>query len=127
VKLYVLTAFAVLSLVSLCACGGGNTTSGITALPAAHAINPLTNSVEVTAVMGGKPISGLTISVTRKDWPGGKLIAKGKTGAKGRVKLSGNWTNQELICAGGRLNTPSGFKERSSCSQPFPKTITLRF
>jgi 5-hydroxyisourate hydrolase-like protein (transthyretin family) len=127
VKFLVLAAFAALSLVSLSACGGANTITGLAGVPAANVIVPLTRTVEVTALNGGSPIRGLEISLTRNSWPGGKLIAKGKTGPRGRVRLSGNWTNQEFICVGGRLQIPSGYKERHKCELPFPQTITLRF
>jgi len=127
VKFSVLSAFAAISVVLLSACGGASTTTGLAGAPDANAIVPLTRSVEVTALNGGSPIRGLEISLTRKTWPGGKLIAKGKTGPRGRVKLSGTWTNQELICVGGRLQIPSGYKERQKCELPFPPAITLRF
>jgi hypothetical protein len=123
----VLSAFAALSLVSLSACGGANTPTGLAGAPAANVIVPLTKTVVVTALNGGSPVRGLEISLTRNTWPGGKLIAKGKTGPMGRVRLSGNWTNQELICVGGRLHIPSGYKERHKCELPFPPTIMLRF
>jgi len=125
VNFRVLSAFAALSLVLLSACGGANTTTGLAGAPAM--VVPLTKTVVVTALDGGSPIRGLEISLTRNTWPGGKLIAKGKTGPMGRVRLSGNWTNQELICVGGRLHIPSGYKERHKCELPFPQAITLRF
>lgn len=119
-------AFAAVSLVSLTACAGGSATGGLT-LPAARAVVPLTRTVDVTALDGGKPVSGLQITLTRNSWPGGKLIAKGKTGLKGHVKLSGNWTNQELICAGGTLHIQGGIKQVHKCEAPFPAALTLRF
>jgi len=126
VKLHVLAVFAALS-VALSGCGGGSATSELPGQSAMNATVPLTNTVEVTALNGGSPIRGLEVSLTRRSWPGGQLIAKGKTGAMGRVKLSGSWTNQDLVCVGARLQIPSGYKERSRCEQPFPKAITLKF
>lgn len=125
-KLHALAVFAAFSLVSLSGCGGGNTV-GLAGPSAINAAVPLTKTVQVTALNGGSPIRGLEVSLTRRSWPGGKLIAKGKTGAMGRVRLSGSWTDQDLICVGARLQTPSGYKERSRCEQPFPKAITLKF
>jgi hypothetical protein len=126
-KLYILVVLAALSSFSLSACGGANTTTGLAGAPAANGIAPLTSTVKVTALNGGTPIPGLEISLTRNTWPGGKLVAKGKTGMKGRLKLSGNWSHQELICVGGRIHIPKGFKERHKCQQPFPQAITLNF
>jgi len=114
-------------LASLSGCGGGDAVGELAGPSTLNATVPLTNTVEVTALNGGSPIRSLEVSLTRRSWPGGKLIAKGKTGTMGRVKLSGSWTNQDLLCVGARLQVPSGFKERSRCEQPFPKAITLKF
>lgn len=125
-KLYVPVFIAAISLLGLAACGGGTPTGSLAAVPAIRMVEPLA-SVLVTAVHGNKPIPHLEISLTRKTWPGGKLIAKGATGMRGRVTLSGNWTANEVICAGGKYYTRSGYSVRYKCQQPFPKNLTLDF
>jgi hypothetical protein len=127
-KLYALAVLAAIPLVSLSACGGGGNTTGALAIaPAANAVVPAIRTVDVTAIKSGSPISGLEISLTRSSWPGGKLIAKGKTGPKGHVKLSGDWSNQETICVGGKLQVTSGTKTRYHCQTNFPAAYTLTF
>lgn len=83
----------------------------------------LTSTVEVTARYGGQPISGVEIILRHHPWPHGKLITKGKTGANGRVKLSGNFTDRENLCVGGTYAS----HEKALCKQPFPKAVTLNF
>jgi hypothetical protein len=125
-KLYVPVIVAAMSSLALSACGGGTTTNSLAAMPAIRTVDPLA-SVLVTAVHGNKPIPHLEISLTRKTWPGGKLITKGATGMRGRVMLSGNWTANEVVCAGGKYYTRSGYTVRYKCQQPFPKALTLDF
>jgi hypothetical protein len=126
-KLYVSSIVAGLFSLALSGCGGSATTGGLGAMPASRTVNPLANSVVVTAVQKGKPIAHLEVSLTRGTWPGGKLISKGATGMQGRVKLSGNWTAKDVICAGGKLYTRSGYSVRSKCEQPFPTALKLDF
>jgi hypothetical protein len=126
-KLYVFAIAAAFSSLTLASCVGGTTTTGPAGVPDVHAIGPLTNSVVVTALRAKKPIPHLEIRLTRTTWPSGKLIAKGATGPQGRVRLSGNWTAREIICAGGKYYIRSGYITRYKCEQPFPKAVTLDF
>jgi hypothetical protein len=126
-KLHALIPLAAAALVSLSACGGGNTAGALGGVPVANAIVPLTSTVMVKAVLGKNPIFHLEITVTRTTWPNGKLITKGKTGPMGRVTLSGNWTGQELICVGGKYVKPPRTYEASHCERPFPRSVTLDF
>ncbi len=98
-----------------------------TATTSASDARPATSDVLVTARFNKRPISGVAVTLTRKTWPGGKLIATGKTGLHGSVKLSGNWTSQELICAGGKYMSGSGTYESSVCEQPLGKRVILDF
>lgn len=116
-----------LSLVTLSACVGANTSSGLPSVPAAGDVAQLMIKVVVTARHAGKPIPHLEITLRRNAWPTGKLIAKGATGVMGRVTLSGNWTAKEVICAGGTYYTRQGSSTSYSCEQPFPKAVTLDF
>jgi hypothetical protein len=126
-KFRVLVGLAAVGFVSLSACGSLNTTGGLAGTPVANAIVPLASTVMVTARYGKSPIPHLEMTLTRGNWPKGKLIAKGKTGPMGRVMLSGNWTGQETICVGGRYVRASGVFEASHCERPFPRAVTVDF
>jgi predicted lipoprotein len=124
VKLRVLAVCAALVVVSLSACGSGNTPDGLVAAPVANAVVPLTRTVVVTAVYGKKALPNIQVTLTHNTWPDGKLIAKGKTGPQGRVKLSGNWTEKEIICVGGKRSPGN---DSRVCQMPFPAAVTLQF
>jgi hypothetical protein len=109
-----LTVFAALLSLSLSACNGGGT-SGSTV--------PSAGTVQVTAINGAGPISGLDVTLTRSTWPNGQLITSGTTNASGQVTLSGSWTNQDVICVGASY----GSIDRSHCEQPLSQTVTLDF
>ncbi len=127
-NLRVFLLVATLSPLFLSACGSPNPGTGLASLPAADRMAPSANDVVVTAVFGKTPIPKLEITLTRKSWPGGKLIAKGKTNPKGQVKLSGNWTNQEIVCAGGTYQRrPGSTFQAYVCQSPFPKAVRLEF
>jgi hypothetical protein len=118
------------TLTLLAGCGGSQSqiaAGAFAVAPAANPIVPAIRTVDVSAIKGGSPVSGLEISLRRSSWPGGKLIAKGKTGPKGHVKLSGDWTSKDLICVGGTLQTASGTITRYHCETNFPAAYTLRF
>lgn len=124
---YLIAIGGALSLFAFCACSSATTTGVPLSAPASRTALPLANSVVVTATHAGNPIPHLEITLRRNTWPGGRLIAKGSTGPRGRVTLSGNWTAQEVVCAGGKYYTRSGYIVRYKCQQPFPKNITLDF
>jgi hypothetical protein len=115
--------------VSLSACGAGNVPAGFAAAPAAHVGAPLTSSVVVKAVYGKSPIKNLLITLTHNSWPHGKLITKGKTDSKGTVMLSGTWTKQDVVCAGGRYHYKPGLTiVDSKCpGPPLPKKVELQY
>jgi hypothetical protein len=130
VKLHVLAAFAALSLVSLSACGGGGSTAIVptAGAPTANLV-PLTAKTVVTAVYGKKPLPNILITLWKCAEPCsfppkflGKLSA-GKTGAKGRVGLHGNWTKSMWVCAVGTYNHNDG----TWCEKPFPPTLKVNF
>lgn len=122
---------AVLSPVVLSACSGNSITpaagaSGATV--AASDARPATSTVLVTTRLNKRPISGVQVTLTHNTWPNGKLIAKGKTALHGSVKLSGDWTSQELICAGAKYTATSGTtREASVCEEPLGKRVILDF
>jgi hypothetical protein len=124
VKLRVLAVCAALSPLLLSACGGPNSTEGLAGAPATNSIVPLTRMVVVTAVYGKTPLPNLLVTLTRNSWPNGKPITKGKTGPKGRVTLSGSWTEQEVICAGAKR---SNGNYSLDCEHPFPSAVELQF
>lgn len=127
-KLQVCAVCVSFLLVALSGCAGINSAGGPPGAAASDRVAPLTNKVLIKAVTKqGKPIPHLAVSLTRKTWPNGKLIAKGVTGVMGRVTLSGTWTPTEVICAGGIYNTRQGSITRYTCQQPFPKELTLDF
>ncbi|HEV3090525.1 MAG TPA: hypothetical protein VGX91_03675 [Candidatus Cybelea sp.] len=130
-KIARIAALALLSSVALSGCGGtavGPTAgaSGTVAVSSSDA-RAATSDVLVTARLNKRPISGVAVTLTLKTWPNGKLIAQGKTRIHGSVKLSGDWTPQELICAGGKYTSSSGTREASVCQEPLAKRVILDF
>lgn len=131
-KVALFVALAMLSPLFFYGCsanstGAANGAPGIPALPSSDT-RPATSTVLVTARFNKRPVSGVEITLTHKSWPGGKLIDRGKTKLHGSVKLSGNWTNQELICAGGKYTSASGAViEASVCQQPLGARVILDF
>ena len=113
----------------LASCGGSSAFGSANAVPAAKPVGAASNSVEVKAIFGDEPIAGVEVSLTLDTWPDGKLIAKGKTNARGRVTLSGKWTTQDVVCAGGRYERRKGviIKQWKCPTPPIPKYVTLRF
>jgi hypothetical protein len=101
-------------------------TGGLAGAPATNAMVPLIRSVVVTAVYGKMRLPNLEITL-RRDNVYGKVITKGKTGSKGQVKLSGNWTDSEKICAGGIYRVGNRFLESWHCERPLPPTVTVDF
>lgn len=122
-KFPVLAAFAAFSSMLLSACGGANPTTVPSGVSAVNAIIPHTSTVEVIARSGGRAISGLDVVLRRNNYLTGPLIAKGKTGKAGRVRLSGNWTSGEKMC----VEAQYGYHLKAVCKQPFPSSITLDF
>lgn len=123
-------AIVALSLIALSACATPlNATNG----PNTNAVVPPANrvqataQVEITARRGGLPLPNIEITITHEKWPDGKLIAKGTTNRQGRVRLSGDWTHEEWICAGGKYTQGHHSEESSLCLRPFPKTLVLYF
>ena len=120
---------ALLSIVlSACAnpLGATNGLGTNAVVPAASNVQP-DAQVEITAQRGGLPLANILITITHEKWPNGKLITKGTTNRQGRVRLSGNWTDQEWICAGGKYTQGNHHEESSICLRPFQKSITLYF
>ena len=123
-------AIVALTLIALSACANPlDATNG----PNANAVVPLANrvqanaQVEITARRGGLPLANIEITITHEKWPDGKLITKGTTNRQGRVRLSGDWTDQEWICAGGKYTERHHSEESSLCLRPFKKTLILYF
>ncbi len=119
-------AVAAFSLM-LAACGTG---SG-SALGSPGVFNPNVSPLRATTITAwnkatGKPISGLLITLSRnsKDGP---VIAKGKTAKNGKVGLSGNFTNKDVVCAWGDYHFSSGSSFRNHCQTDFPPAWTLEF
>lgn len=131
-KVALLAALAMLSPLAFSGCAASSTgpasgVPGIGAVPSSDTL-AATATVLVTARFNKRPISGVQITLTHKTWPGGKLIAQGKTKLHGSVQLSGNWTNQDLICAGGKYTPSSGaIFEASVCQQPLGARVILDF
>ena len=105
--------------------GGGNIGSG--GASAAHTVTPQTMSSVITAADNGKRIAGQLITM----YAGTLLkidrtIDKGKTNAKGRVKLSG-FTAKEHVCVSGMRKTKVGQVKVVGCAEPFPSKFTLDF
>lgn len=88
---------------------------------------PSAHTIKVTALHLGKPIADLAVSLTQNAWPGGAHIDGGKTGSDGKVKLSGKWSNQEVICVGAQFQLPSGYTDRVNCGNSPPNAITFYF
>ena len=130
-KVALFVTLALLSPAMLSACSGNSITpaSGTSgaAVSAADA-RPESSTVVITARLNKRPISGVQVTLTHNSWPNGKLIAKGKTALHGSVKLTGEWTSQELICAGGKYTGASGTaREASVCEQPLGARVILDF
>lgn len=128
-RLQVLAAFAALSLVSLAACGGRNAAIVPTDDAPMAQVLPLTSKTVVTALYKGKPLPNLLVTLKKCQKPCeyppkflGKLSA-GKTGAKGRVGLHGNWTKDTFVCAVGSYKN----YDVTDCRLPFPAKVTLYF
>jgi len=123
-------AIVVLSSIALSACANP---LGATNGPGANAVVPVASrvhpdaQVEITARRGGLPLANIEITITHEKWPNGKLITKGATNRQGRVRLSGDWTDQEWICAGGKYTENRHSEESSLCLRPFLKTLVLYF
>jgi hypothetical protein len=136
-KLGTLRFSATLSLLALSACYGGNTAVEPAGLPPTDAgIGlPLTSMTVITAVYKGNPVPRITITLWKAELPKCpscepkflKKLASGKTGAKGRVSLSGNWTNDTFLCADGSYTRGSATYNSTLCRRPFPKSATLQF
>jgi hypothetical protein len=120
----------VLSLMALSACAGrlgaSNGAGALAVVPVASRMRP-DAQVEITARKGGLPLPNIEITITHEKWPNGKLITKGTTNRQGRVRLSGDWTDQEWICAGGKYTEHHHSEESSLCLRPFQKTFVLYF
>lgn len=123
-------AIVAISVVALSACASSlGVSSGVGAnavVPVASAVHP-DAQVEITARRGGLPLPNIEITITHEKWPNGKLITKGSTNRQGRVRLSGDWTPDEWICAGGKYTERHHSEESSLCLRPFQKTLTLYF
>jgi hypothetical protein len=120
----------VLSLIALSACAGplgaSNGAGANAVVPVASRVHPNAQA-EITARKGGLPLPNIEITITHEEWPNGKLITKGTTNRQGRVRLSGDWTDQEWICAGGKYTERHHSEESSLCLRPFQRTLVLYF
>lgn len=128
-KLQLLATLAALSFVSLSACGGGNSAIVPTDGAPMGKVLPLTSKTVVTALYKGKPLANLLITLKKCQKPCnfppkflGKLAA-GKTGARGRAGLHGNWTKDTYVCAIGSYKN----YDVTDCRLPFPPEVTLYF
>lgn len=123
-------AIVALASIALSACANP---LGATNAPGANPVTPFANGVqanaqvEITARRGGLPLPNIEITITHEKWPSGKLITKGTTNRQGRLRLSGDWTHDEWICAGGKYTQGHHSEESSLCLRPFPKTLVLYF
>lgn len=128
-KIHVLAALAGLSLVSLSACGGGNTAILPSPSTPMSKILPMTAKTVVTAVYGNKPLPNIVITLWKCAAPCSfppkflRKLAAGKTGARGRVGLHGNWTKDDWVCAVGKYTHHDG----TWCQRPFPPELTANF
>jgi hypothetical protein len=123
-------AIVALSSIALSACsnplGATNGPGASAVVPVASRVQP-DAQVEIMARRGGLPLPNIEITITHEKWPGGKLITKGSTNKQGRVRLSGDWTDQEWICAGGKYTQGHHSEESSLCLRPFQRMLTLYF
>jgi hypothetical protein len=123
VKRHVFAILVALSSVALGACSAPSYSIPAPVAPP----GPAVHTIKVTALHVGRPISGLAVSLTQGAWPGGAHIAGGKTGPDGKVKLSGKWSNQEVVCVGAQYELPSGYTDRVNCGSSYPNAITFYF
>lgn len=92
-----------------------------------NAVRPFTNSVVVTAVYGQMPIAHLEILLKKNGWNDGIILTRGKTGLKGRVRLSATWRKDEIICVGGTYVRGNQTTHAHLCESPFPNQVRLNF
>ena len=124
-----------LSLLTLSACSGNdNLGVGPIGAPVGNAMIPSTSMTVITALLKGQPVPGITVAAWKAELPCLtcqprllKKLASGKTGPKGRVSLSGDWTDSTFLCAEGAFARGAHKYQAQVCSKPFPKAEKLEF
>ncbi len=124
-----------LSLLTLSACSGNNNV-GVEPIGASagNAMIPSTSTTVITALLKGEPVPGVTVAVWKAELRCltcepklVKKLASGTTGPKGRVSLSGDWTDSTFVCADGSFTRGTRKYQATVCEKPFPKAAKLAF